>query len=146
MSKKDLIIKECLKLKKKNEFNMLMPKEVLEAARDEKSAMHDKFTWNKDKAAYAHNLWEARQLVSDVNLEINGDGEQRMFHHCIVTINEEKVEGYVTKDDFNDKAIYYAVLKEAVVSLRYWQKKYRELKELENVIKEDELIKIEKNI
>jgi hypothetical protein len=144
MSKKDLIIKECKKLKLKNKYNLLMPEEVLEAARNENSALHNEFTWDKNKAAYAYNLWEARQLIARVQIE--DDGGEKMFYHCKFVINEEKAEGYVTKEDFDDKEIYYAVLKEAVVSLRYWQKKYKEIKELGGIINEDNLGKIEKKI
>ena len=146
VTKKDVLIKELKKIKAKNKYHILMPEDVVEAATDKKSVLHNLFTWDDTSAAKEYRLWQARQLVAKVRIKIEDDGTEKIYYHCKVSINNERVEGYVDKKDFNDKDIYFAVLKEAVVSLRYWQKKYHELKELENVIDENKLNIIEKEV
>lgn len=49
---------------------VLLPEKVVDAARNPKSPLHDQFTWDDTKAAEEYRLWQARQLVARVRLEI----------------------------------------------------------------------------
>lgn len=44
----------------------LTPDEVLAAARDQASPLHDSFEWDEAKAAHAHRLDQARSLIRSV--------------------------------------------------------------------------------
>jgi hypothetical protein len=44
--------------------------QVIEAARDEASPLHDAFQWDIEKAAYAHWVDTARELIRSVTIEI----------------------------------------------------------------------------
>ena len=48
----------------------LLPEDVLNAARDPKSPLHDHFTWDETEAAHKHNLHEARQLIRAVRIDV----------------------------------------------------------------------------
>jgi hypothetical protein len=145
MLKKDLIVKELKKIKAKNKHHLLQPEEVLEYAENEDSALHSRFCWDDTKAAREYRLWQARELVANVRIEYDGEIEKH-YYHCRVVINDEKIQGYVTPRDFTNEDIYKSVLKEAVTSLKYWQTKYNELKELKNIIDEEKLKEVEKKV
>lgn len=55
------IINELLKLKR--EDGLILPKDVVEAARSPKSPLHASFTWDNTKAAAEYRLWQARTLL-----------------------------------------------------------------------------------
>lgn len=64
--------KEALKELKQLEDRKgrLTPEQVLEAASDPKSALHSQFEWDDSKAAYAHRLDQARELIRRVKIEL----------------------------------------------------------------------------
>jgi hypothetical protein len=56
----------------------LLEEDVLLAARDPKSAMHDHFEWNNSKAAEAYRLEQARHLIRSVTIKVTTiDGQER---------------------------------------------------------------------
>ena len=48
----------------------LTPKELVEAARDVDSPLHNEFEWNDTKAAQKYREWQARYIISSIELEI----------------------------------------------------------------------------
>jgi hypothetical protein len=48
----------------------ITPEQVVEAARDPRSALHHHFTWDNDAAAHAHRLNEARALIRTVKIDV----------------------------------------------------------------------------
>ena len=61
------IEKELLDLYTK--YGRLDPKEVVDAARSPKSALHDRFEWDDTTAAEAYRLQQARGLIRSVYIE-----------------------------------------------------------------------------
>lgn len=49
---------------------VLTPEEVVSAARNPNSSMHDQFNWDDQEAAHAHRLQQARQLIKTVTVEV----------------------------------------------------------------------------
>lgn len=145
MKKNDVLVKEFKKIKSKNKHHMLKPEEVLEYAESEASPHHKYFCWDDTKAAKEYRLWQARELVATVHIEYDGEIEKH-YYHTSVFINDEKVQGYVTPKDFSNEDIYKSVLKEAVTSLKYWQNKYNEIKELKGIVDSEKLKQAEKKI
>jgi hypothetical protein len=48
----------------------LTPQQVIEAARNEKSALHQCFTWDDGEAAERWRMEEAREIIRSVRIEI----------------------------------------------------------------------------
>jgi hypothetical protein len=57
-------------LNKLTEEGVLNPDDVVEAARNPKSAMHDQFNWDDSEAAHAYRLQQARALIKRVVVEV----------------------------------------------------------------------------
>lgn len=48
----------------------LTPKELVEAARDVNSPLHDEFEWNDTKAAQKYREWQARYIISSIEVKL----------------------------------------------------------------------------
>lgn len=48
----------------------LTPKELVEAARDVNSPLHDEFEWNNTKAAQKYREWQARYIISSIEVKL----------------------------------------------------------------------------
>ena len=59
----------CYQLEQKK-GGKLTPKELVEAARDIDSPLHNEFEWNDTKAAQKYREWQARYIISSIELEI----------------------------------------------------------------------------
>jgi hypothetical protein len=53
---------------------------VVEEARDEESPLHESFEWDDSKAAEAHRLFQARDLIRRVEFIVIAGREERVFH------------------------------------------------------------------
>lgn len=62
----------------------LTPEIVVNAAKDQKSPIHNYFQWNNDKAAVSYRLWQARQLIASVDIQITEERKVRKFINVIV--------------------------------------------------------------
>ena len=141
MKKMEIVRKELEKIRKLH-GNILRPEDVVEAAQDEKSPLHRFFTWDEEKAAEEYRLWQARKLIASVTIEIRGE-KTDAYWNATVTIRKEKTQGYfTTKDVLSNEELYNQVLQEAIREIRYWQKKYGQIKELKKVINEEEIKKL----
>lgn len=142
MSKKDIVLETLQGLVKNGQIK---PEDVVEVARDENSPIHNNFEWDDTKAAQEHRLWQARQLIT-YKFKVEGNKEQQ-FYNVKVVVNDVPVQGYFTKEKIlSNKDMYLHLLKEAVSEIKYWEKKYKEIKELEGVIDNDKLNEIEKGL
>jgi len=57
------IIKELNRISEEN-GGLLLPENVIKAARSKTSPLHRRFEWNNTKAAQEYRLWQARHLIS----------------------------------------------------------------------------------
>ena len=48
----------------------ITPKELVEAARDENSPLHNEFEWNDTIAAQKHREWQARYIISSIEVKL----------------------------------------------------------------------------
>lgn len=62
---------ELYRIRKVND-DRLTPEAVVKSAAEGDSAIHNCFTWDTEKAAYLHNLSEARTLIKSVVIVQNG--------------------------------------------------------------------------
>lgn len=68
---------ELKTLEKEN--GALLPEDVVDAARDPDSPMHDHFTWDDNKAAEKQRLHEARALIRRIHIEVS-------FHDMSISV------------------------------------------------------------
>lgn len=120
-------------LEELTENGKLTPHAVVEAARSPRHPLHDKFEWDDTKAAEAHRLWQARVLISEVEVIIEVEGEQ-MRRNKYVNVefeNNGKGRGYITIEKALSTEEYrQQVLETALAELEYFRTKYEQYKEL----------------
>lgn len=128
------------------EKGKITPQDVVEEAQDFNSPIHDYFEWDDSEAAEKYRLWQARQLIASVKVEWMGK-QTDAYYTARVVIDEEPQQAYYSAEKvFNNEDLYKQVLKSAVSELRYWQTKYKELKEIKEVINDVVLSDIEKSL
>jgi len=142
MVKKDIVLETLQGLVKDGQIK---PEDVISEAQAEDSPIHNSFEWDDTKAAQEHRLWQARQLIT-YKFKVEGSAEQQ-FYNVKVTVNDVPVHGYFTKEKImSEKGMYLQLLRDAVSEIKYWEKKYKEIKELEGIIDENKLKEIEKGL
>lgn len=128
----DAIRAEIERLKHAGKF---LACEVVDAARDESSPLHVCFTWDDGEAAHQYRLIEARNLLR-VYVE-RPEGTEGPVVRAFVSLTTDRVEkggGYRSiADVMSDDELYQQWLKDAIVQLRNFQKKYQDIKELGSV-------------
>jgi hypothetical protein len=99
----------------KSHGGVLNPHDVVEFARNEKTALHSKFTWDDAKAGHEYRLWQARQVIR-VNVEVL-EGSKEPVKVFVSLRSDRGVNGYRLLQQAKDEA-------------DAWRVKYRRLIEL----------------
>ena len=131
-------IKSELEYIRNNNNGLLKPNDVIDFAKNEKTELHDHFEWNNKKAGYEHRLWQARQLIVRVTVEIPEKEEETIQVQAYFSLKEdrEKGGGYrYTVDVMSDKERRKQLLDQALQEFEYFQNKYKMLDELSDLFK-----------
>lgn len=112
---------------------VLTAENVVKAARQSSSALHDRFEWDDTEAAEKYRLVQARYLIS-VSVEIlpGERGRRKVF----VSLRNERQHGggyRITTDVMSDKRMREQLLEDALNEMDYFTRKYQTLKELSGV-------------
>lgn len=111
----------------------LNPCDVVEAARNPASPLHDKFTWDDGEAAEQYRLIEARKLIS-VHVEYLPNSKDASPVWVSLRQDRARGGGYRTLVSvLSKKELREKLLAEAMDDLRHFQEKYHMLKELAEV-------------
>lgn len=109
------------------------PQVVLNDARDTKSPLHDYFEWNNTTAAEKWRIFQARQLISHISVEIVNNGKTEDIRYFF-SVSDECAEAppvYVSLNtimsDDNKRAEVVAYAKR---ELKGWTKRYKQYSEL----------------
>ncbi len=91
----------------------ITPQLVLEAAKNKKNALHNCFEWNNDKAGERYRLWQARQLIGSivVDIQINEPEQTRAF--VSINIPEQTPSYYSIANVADDSLKLDMVIKNA---------------------------------
>lgn len=118
---------ELIRVKNKG---LLCPHDVVKFARDPKTALHDKFTWDDTKAAEEYRLWEARTLIRvAVIVEENTSEEIRAY--VSMTDSRGKEGGYRAMVEVMDnKALRDRMLQDALDDLNFFRNKYNSIRKI----------------
>lgn len=86
----DSQVKELEAIRRKNPQGLLVPREVVAAARSKKSTLHGEFTWDDGKAAEKYREEEARTLIrAYVTYEPRVERQARGY----VSVPSDRTEG-----------------------------------------------------
>lgn len=77
VTKKQVIASELQAIA--SQTNELIPEQVIEAARNPNSALHDWFEWDDSAAASAYRLAQARWLIKSINVVIERSDQSRVI-------------------------------------------------------------------
>lgn len=116
---------------------VLLPNDVVAAAKSTKSPLHGQFTWDDSRAAHEYRLEQARHLirVAVTILEPTGDREVRAF----VSLRNDRANvggGYrAIVDVLSSDKLRAQMLAEARADMLAFQVKYSSLEELAGVFK-----------
>lgn len=130
------------KIRKKHD-GRLLPKDVVEDARPEKSLLHPQFEWDDSTAAEEYRRVQARELIrAIVVVEVKDDGPKgpvRAFVHVLQNGDDEEtythIDCVMSNPDLRDQLLDRA--KEELLS---WRRRYDNLKELAAVYEAIDLV------
>lgn len=101
----------------------LTPKSVVEKAANPRHPLHRFFEWDDAKAANAHRLEQARELIRIIRVD-DDDGKQvRAFF----SINDRGTSYRSLTEVRQSQGLQELVLKSALKDLRAWEARYRDL-------------------
>lgn len=118
---------------------MIVPKRVVESARDDDSPLHNYFEWNNSKAAEGYREWQARMLIRQVFVRDLNQGEEGPSVRAFVNIKaiaseddeeDTTIRGYVSMQTcLKNSSMQEQVLLYAKTELLRWKNKFGNLKE-----------------
>lgn len=114
----------------------LKPSEIVEAAEEPDSPLHDHFEWDDNKAAHGYRLWQGRQLTNHLLVKIE---EVKMpvkaFHSVPIQQEDGTTErAYVSfRRVAEEEPFREAVLQRALAEGKHWRDRYAEVKELAGI-------------
>jgi hypothetical protein len=119
---------ELRRIAEKN--GVIDPSEVVKEAEAITSPLHPVFEWDDDKAASAHRIWQARNLIKSVRV-VTGKGEESLEQRVYVNVVTGTARGYMhVPAVMSDDVLRYQVLAKAKADLAAWRERYKELHEL----------------
>jgi hypothetical protein len=125
-------LKELRELEKAND-GILKPEDVVDRAKNPKSALHGAFTWDDTEAAKQYRLEQARRLIR-VTVEYIPAADTEMRAYVSVRSDRNDEGGYrhfptLMRSENGRKS----VLETALWELENFQRKYSQIKELVEV-------------
>jgi hypothetical protein len=110
----------------------LTPKAVVNAAENPRSRLHKLFEWDNARAAAAYRLDQAREIIRCIRVE-QSDGEPVRGY---VSINEKGTSYRTISEVLSSHDLQTLVLKQADRDLDAWQRRYAELEEICEVVRQ----------
>ena len=121
---------------------LLLPEDVVEAARVKESILHDKFTWDDTAAADRYRLWQARQLITAVVTILPNDPKKaEVVQFVSLKSDRNDTGGYRSLPIVLSESVLRAqLLRDALSDLGIFQRKYRQLVELSGIFESIDLV------
>lgn len=120
----------------------LTPHDVVVAAENKRHVLHRFFEWDDEKAANSYRLEQAREIVRIVRVE---ERPNMPAVRAFVSINEGGSTAYRSLGEIqNSRNLQLLVLKAAERDLAAWEKRYSELVDICDRVREARLVLSEK--
>jgi len=111
--------------------NSVDPDDIINAARDEKSPIHDFFEWDDSIAAEMYRKHQARHMISHINVIVVSDGEEKPIRAFMNVEYLDKKNTYVpTRIVAKTQDLRSQIIKKAL------DEEYKELDKIFGAIKE----------
>lgn len=117
---------------------VLRPEDVVEFARDERTALHGEFEWDDKEAAQEHRLWQARKVIRLVLTVVESPaGNQTVpMYVSLVTDRSRPGGGYrPLVDVMSSEDMREELLRQALRELKTVRKKYEQVRELRPIFR-----------
>lgn len=114
---------------------ILRPEDVVAFAKNPKTKLHKRFTWDDTKAAHEFRLWQARSIINVCVEQIGGNvkGSDQVW----VSLPSDRMKdggGYRALVSVLSKSeMRKELLSQALKEANEWQRKYRRLVELSKI-------------
>ena len=137
---------ECLNKLSEKHNGRLKPQYVVDEARSSSSPLHDYFDWDDSVAAEKYRIYQARNLINHITVEISYDNEKqdvKGWFSVNSTPNDERLNKvYVTVDRvINEPELRNQILISAIQEADYWKEKYQQYTEFSSICKAIALVK-----
>lgn len=131
----DTDVVEALKCIAKDDADgLIQPEEVVKVAADEESPLHRFFEWDDTEAAHQYRLFQARKLITRVNVLVVDSGPA-MVNVKIATADGTRRQGYVpTERALADPDLRAQVMAEARHMMIHFRNKLRGFEQTQRVI------------
>lgn len=100
----DAVLKE-LEIVRRKDDGKLLPESVVERARSARSPLHSFFEWDDTAAAAQHRLWQARNLIREVQIAHEEGGKPQAAY---VSVQIDKESYYKPPSEVVDDQEEYA--------------------------------------
>jgi len=125
-------IKMELEAIRKKAGGVLNPPDVVEFAKNPKTALHMRFEWDDTKAAAEYRLWQAREIIRVCVTVLPQDNKP--IRAYVSLVDDRGKNGYRSIGDvMADPERRSALIDQALRELNQFQAKYRRIKELSPV-------------
>lgn len=126
----------------------LTAKDVVNYAKNTKTALHSQFDWNDSSAAYKHRLRQARNLIQKVVVKIEGSDLPPTRAFVSVRMDEDGPKSFTRIDvAMRSKRMRDQLLEDAKDDLQNFRRRYAELVELAELFKViDDIVGTKKKI
>lgn len=115
---------------RQNRGGTLKPKDVVEAARDPKSALHSKFEWDNGKAAAAYRLQQAAELIRVVMVNSISGGEPVRAYVSLSSDRLGKTGYRAMADVVSDKEMMAVLVADALQELQAFKIRYDAIRKI----------------
>jgi len=128
---------ERIELLRTKNGGSITPATVVKDAKSKSSPLHNAFEWNNAKAADAHRLFQARNLIASIEVvyeEAESVGPVRAF----VSVRAESGENFdyqSTREAMTVPEMREMVLSRALREAHEWMRRYKDYKELAKIFK-----------
>lgn len=115
-------------------YGAVTPETVLEESRKESAVLHPLFEWDDEKAAEKYRLHQAGVIICNLRVATEGK-EEAPAVRAFVNVSEEKKGTFMSvMKALEMKQTREVVLRRALMELREFEQKYKDLQELADVI------------
>jgi hypothetical protein len=115
---------------------LLRPMDVVDYARNPNTVLHSKFEWDNTKAAEEYRLWQAREIIVQVKVQMV-QGLKQQDYQVYVSLREDRQQdggGYrYLVDVMKNPSRRAMFLAEALADFEVWKRKYSALTELASI-------------
>lgn len=113
----------------------LTPESVLNLAKNPSNPLHDLFEWDDSVAANKYRLQQARSIIQQITIVYDHPNSQPRKVRAFVSTDRGDGHYHLIDAVVKDVDQYALLLEHAIKELKAFGKKYKDLSELEDIIK-----------